>query len=356
MSDERTEVLMSVLRPLLLSLESLSLVARHIQPSNLSAVVGHVGEPDKALAAARTALGENWPEGMGALGERIDPAIDAVQEAFGRLRRAAGEENGIGTAYRALRRNAEAQEAIYPLAGILPPVNWFFLDSDRRDDAAFRERLMQPPQPNTGLMYAGDRAEGRGTWLYVPEYVTPDREWPLVMALHGGSGTGRSFIWSWLRAARSRGCILVAPSSLGQTWALQGEDVDTPDLRGLLAAVREQWSIDPAHMLLTGMSDGGTFCYVSGLDDGCPFTHLAPVSAAFHPMLAEFADAERVRGLPVHIIHGALDWMFPLQMARLADEYLRARGANVMLRQMADLPHTWPSDMTGVMLDWFLGD
>src|SRR5260370_15074993 len=41
----------------------------------------------------------------------------------------------------------------------------------------------------------------------VPEYYTADRGWPLVMALHGGSGNGRGFLWSWLRDARSRGAI-----------------------------------------------------------------------------------------------------------------------------------------------------
>ena len=42
------------------------------------------------------------------------------------------------------------------------------------------------------------------------------------MALHGGSGNGRGFLWSWLRDARSRGAILVAPTATGHTWALMG--------------------------------------------------------------------------------------------------------------------------------------
>ena len=54
-----------------------------------------------------------------------------------------------------------------------------------------------------------------GFSLYVPEYYTPDRAWPLVMALHGGSGNGRGFLWSWLRDARSLGAILVAPTATG---------------------------------------------------------------------------------------------------------------------------------------------
>src|SRR5258706_12622872 len=131
------------------------------------------------------------------------------------------------------------------------------------------------------------------------------------MALHGGSGTGHQFLWSWLRDARSRGTILVAPTSVGSTWALTGDDVDTPNIGRILDSIRSEWAVDAARLLLTGMSDGGTFTYVSGLETGSPFTHLAPVSAAFHPLLAEMIEPARVRGLPIHIVHGALDWMFP---------------------------------------------
>ena len=40
-----------------------------------------------------------------------------------------------------------------------------------------------------------------------------------------------SFLWSWLRDARSLGAILVAPTATGNTWALMGEDADTPEPR-----------------------------------------------------------------------------------------------------------------------------
>ncbi len=152
----------------------------------------------------------------------------------------------------------------------------------------------------------------------MPEYYTPDRAWPLVMALHGGSGNGRGFLWTWLRDARSHGAMLVAPTATGPTWALMGEDADTPNLARILDIVRARWNIDPARLLLTGMSDGGTFSYVSGLERASPFTHLAPVAATFHPLMAQTAHAARLRGLPIYLVHGRLDWMFPVEMARQA--------------------------------------
>ncbi len=175
------------------------------------------------------------------------------------------------------------------------------------------------------------------------------------MALHGGSGNGRAFLWSWLREARSRGAIVVAPTAIGPTWALMGDDPDSPNLARILTFVRERWSVDPARLLLTGMSDGGTFSYVSGLEPTSPFTHLAPVAASFHPLMAQVADADRMRGLPIYLIHGVLDWMFPVQVARQARQALTAAGAQVTYREIDDLSHTYPRDENAGILNWLTG-
>jgi phospholipase/carboxylesterase len=102
------------------------------------------------------------------------------------------------------------------------------------------------------------------------------------------------------------------------------------------------------------MSDGGTFTLLSGLDDGSPFTHLAPVAASFHPLLLTMADPRRVAGLPVYLVHGALDWMFPVTMARTAQRALTAAGASVVYREIDDLSHVYPREEGSAILDWLL--
>ena len=121
-----------------------------------------------------------------------------------------------------------------------------------------------------------------------------------------------------------------------------------------MARVSQRWNIDEDKLLLTGMSDGGTFCYVSGLRSDSPFTHLAPSSASFHPLLLEGTSRERIQGLPVYLMHGVLDWMFPVDVARTADAALTAGGANVVYRELDDLSHTWPRDESPRIMDWFL--
>ena len=108
-------------------------------------------------------------------------------------------------------------------------------------------------------------------------------------------------------------------------------------------------------MLLTGMSDGGTFCYVSGLEDASPFTHLAPVAATFHPLMAEMASPDRLQGLPIYLVHGALDWMFPVQVARQTHQALAAAGARIVYREIDDLSHAYPDEINAPVLAWLRG-
>jgi phospholipase/carboxylesterase len=355
MSEAVVDDIVAVLPPLLQSLEALGFIARHLNPPDFDAVMEAVGAPDHALQALRPRL-LDWPREFADVQAALQSAADAVMAAFTGLRAVGHGHGDLIAAFRALRHAPRAHEALYPLAAKLPPVSGFFLDPALRDDADLLARLAAPAAPNSGVIHDNNGPGTRGGFsLYVPEYYTPDRAWPLVMALHGGSGNGRGFLWNWLREVRSHGAILVAPTATGSTWALMGEDADTPNLSRILAWIRARWNIDPTRLLLTGMSDGGTFCYVTGLESGCPFTHLAPVAATFHPLMAEMADAERLRGLPVYLVHGRLDWMFPVQVARQTREALSAAGADVTYRELADLGHCYPREMNPAILDWLRG-
>ncbi|MFH0302188.1 phospholipase [Bradyrhizobium sp. 31Argb] len=352
MGEAVVDDIVAVLPPLLQTLESLGFIARHLHPPEFGHVMQIAGEPDAALRAVRPRLAD-WPEQFAAIRAQLETASDAALAAYRGLRAVQDGNGDLVSVFRALRYTPRALEALYPLATRLPPVNEFFTDPALRGDAELLARLAEPAGATTGILHDGNEPGSRGGFsLYVPEHYTPDRAWPLVMALHGGSGNGRGFLWSWLRDARSRGAILVSPTALGSTWALMGDDIDTPNLVRILDFVRSRWTIDEKRMLMTGMSDGGTFCYVSGLGSASPFTHLAPVAATFHPLMAEMADAERLRGLPIHIVHGTLDWMFPVQVARQTQQALSAAGAAVTYRELDDLSHTYPREMNAVILEW----
>ncbi|WP_397414585.1 alpha/beta hydrolase [Phenylobacterium sp.] len=356
MSGDQNQVaedVMAILPPLLGALDHLAFVARQFHPPTFADLMAAVGDPTEALRAERGRL-DAWPPELADVRAALGGACDQAVQGFARLTESAADPEGPGAAYRALRALPLAQEMLYPLAGGLPAVSRYFLPAGKRDDAALMARLAAGHNhPERGVIHGGGEPGARGAVsLYVPEDIDDGRPRPLIVALHGGGGHGRSFLWSWLAEARGAGAILAAPTAVGRTWAIQGEDPDTPNLARIAAFIRERWPVDPDRLLLTGMSDGGTFAYVSGLEGGSPFTHLAPISAAFHPMLAQFADPDRLRGLPIHITHGALDWMFPASMAREAAQALSAAGAHVVHREIADLSHTYPREINAEILGW----
>lgn len=353
MTSSHLQNIEAFIAPLLRTLEALTWVARHLHPIGYSHLLRDAGLSGDEL---RTALAmPPWPEPYSALRPVLDAGASYALAAVDGLIEAAGPPEDITQAWRSLRYFPRTLETLYPLAGILPQINRFFLDASHRDDADLTRRLMKQPAPDdTGVICFGDDTARDAVWVYVPESYDAATPHPVVFALLGGSGDGRAFLWSWVRAARTRGAIVVAPSSVGQTWAIQGRDPDSPRLAQILRFVQQRWTIDATRILLTGMSDGGTFTYTSGLASGSPFTHLAPVAAAFHPMLTAMVDSERMRGLPLHILHGDKDWMFPRQMAEDAAKHFTAAGANVTYCPVADLSHTYGVDLSTKILDWLL--
>lgn len=345
-SDGETARDAVILPPLLACLEKLALIARYFDPPGFADMMAAVGPAGAPLRAALADAGAPSDED----GARLRAAGEAALAAFDGLDAALAADD-IRAVFRALRHLPRALEALYPLASRHPMVHLFFLDPMRRGEAASRV----PPGDiaGCGVIHVDNEPGSRGGYsLYVPEDAAPDEPLPLVMALHGGTGHGRAFLWTWLRDARSFRAIVVAPTALGPTWALTGEDVDTPNLMRILGEVRARRPLDPARLLLTGLSDGGTFCYVGGLGEASPFTHLAPVAAAFHPMLMAFADPDRLRGLPIHLVHGARDWMFPVELARQARATLTSAGADVTYREIDDLSHAYPREINAELLAW----
>ncbi len=356
--DPAVETIARLVPALLRALHVLEFAGRHLSPATLPQLIDALAKRDDDLVPELAASQANrWPERLEPARDCLERAAGAACEGIAGLLAANDAPQPIRAAYQALRSYARAAEALYPMAAYLRPVSQFFLEPAQRGDADFAARLaaVDPAREEVGVMHIGGPPGTRGAFsLYVPEYYDAGRAWPLVVVMHGGSGNGGAFLWSWLREARSRGVIVIAPTASGATWSMMEPEIDGPNIDRMVAEVAGRWTVDTTRQLLTGMSDGGTFSYVLGLRGDCRFTHLAPIAAAFHPMMMTFADAGRVSGLPVHIVHGAQDWMFPAEMAQGAQRALQEAGADVVYREITDLSHTYPRDENAAILDWFL--
>lgn len=337
-------------------LSAMEAAQRQLHPPLLSEIKQRLtplrDELSEALAAFRD---HEIPEPLAGFHRTFVEGAERAHKAVDQFVRPAAAEEAILRVLGSMKSLARSLETFYGLIRF-PPLAQYFLEEPVR--GRFAEYLGDPDSSGQarGLQMSGgaENPAGRGQFaLYVPETYDGGRDLPLVVALHGGSGTGREFVWTWLREARSRRFLLLAPTSLGPTWALMAPDDDSESLARMVEFVAANYRVDRAKILLTGLSDGATYTLLGGLRPDAPFTHLAPISGVMHPDNEANGNLGRASGRPVYLVHGALDWMFPVQTARMAAEQLEKAGARLVYREIADLSHTYPREENDAILRWF---
>ncbi|HET6490903.1 MAG TPA: hypothetical protein VFG28_14210 [Syntrophales bacterium] len=290
------------------------------------------------------------PPGKEALREKALEASELCLDALKLSIAADSLEEALANFRKAGRRVYRALEILLPLCPLIHAVNRYFLEPAVHGRAS--DYLPNPEAaPATGLFHGGldEDPYARGSVsFYIPESRDRSEPFPLVVALHGGFGHGRDFIWTWLREARSRRFVLACPSSVNITWSITGPDSDAQLLHKVLAYAANRWNIDYSRILLTGLSDGATYALKRALDIQTPFTHFAVVSGILAPF-----DLTHAKGRKILWVHGAKDWMFPVWRAKSGEKELAAAGADVTLEIVPDLHHAYPREKNDRILTWF---
>jgi phospholipase/carboxylesterase len=356
-TDDQLLTAITALVPVLLNtMEAFELVQQNMHPSR-SAELAQSIEPfaDHLGPLADDFSQLNVAGHAATVHEFLVRGATYTLQACENFARGAASRNGFESIMRAMRSMTRAQEAIYPVASIMTPVSRYFLELPLRKDEALLAGLKQgQAEMQTGILNADNQRGTRGGFtLYVPENIASGEPLSLVVALHGGTGHGADFLWSWLREARGRGFILLAPTSQQDTWSLMGPDQDSVPLRSMVEYVRQNWCVDEEHVLLTGLSDGATFTLLSGLQPDSPFTHLAPLSGVLHPENFINGNMARASDKPIYLVHGTLDWMFPIETAHMARDELLKANADLVFREIEDLSHNYARAENDPILSWF---
>ena len=248
-----------------------------------------------------------------------------------------------------------AQEKLYPLSKIFQPVSQFFLEKRRQDDLELiRELAAETRGEETGIRHHNNQPGERGGFsFYIPENKNQKTSLPLIVALHGSSGHGADFLWNWLKEARSRGFLLLCPTSSEQTWSLENVREDLFKILTAINNLSEISSINSRKVLITGMSDGATFSMLAGLRKSTPFTHIAPFSGIMPASLARMSDDTLATDRPVFLVHGTEDRIFPVETAFLTKSELETLKVEVVLKTKNGLGHTYARDEHDSLLNWF---
>ncbi len=320
---------------------------RTLHPLLIPAIRGELAVYEPVLADVRASLGtEDAAAGPEDGRRELLRACDFLLQA---VRNFGGEgdlQDAFFSALRASRRTYRAQEALFPLCSLFPVIDRYFLEpgADLLPESSTGDS-------SVGLFHVGANRDLRtrgGYSLYVPPFPSQTSVRPLVIALHGGYNHGRDFIWTWLREARSRGFVLLAPTSQAMTWSIGRVDADGELLMRHLEDVCSRVPIDRSRVLLTGMSDGGTFALDLGLTRQGIFSKIAAVSCALPPVKINRAEEKHVLW-----VHGAQDWIFPVERTVQACRVLQQSGVDIKLKVVPDLSHAYPREENDTILKWF---
>jgi polyhydroxybutyrate depolymerase len=168
---------------------------------------------------------------------------------------------------------------------------------------AFAGRVI--PQTRT-LAFGG---VARTYIVNVPSSYDGSREAPLLIGLHGYSGTAESSRWGWGLDALSEkaGCIVAYPNALAyptyQMWNAGGlydlwsnHTDDVGFIAAMIDTLKSAYRIDPKRIFVTGHSNGGFMAYRVAAELSRVVAAAAPLAGQ---MVLKDCDPER----PVPIIH-----------------------------------------------------
>jgi len=198
-----------------------------------------------------------------------------------------------------------------------------------------------------------------GTFVYVPKDWSADRQWPVVVYLHGAWERGRDHVAPTqdglgLKVERSGGtfpAIVVMPQAPpGTYWGMPENNVR---VFHALDEAMAKWHGDPARVYLTGNSLGGYGTFFMGAQYPDRFAALVPICGGVRGKApapdAPFADvpddrraatiAQMIGKVPVWIFHGGSDLIVPVRGSREMKDALEKAGDEVRYTEYAGVGH-----------------
>lgn len=148
--------------------------------------------------------------------------------------------------------------------------------------------------------------------LYIPSSYNANRPAPLMVALHGGLGTGKSMQEaSKLDDDAERAGMLVAyPDGIGRGWnagtccggPMEKNVNDVEFMRNLIADVKAKYAVQAGKVYGTGFSNGAMLLHRVACEAPDIFNAIAPVSGGIM-----VKDCPAKSGLPVMMVQGKAD-------------------------------------------------
>ncbi len=172
--------------------------------------------------------------------------------------------------------------------------------------------------------------------LALPPAFSPDRPYPLVVALHyGGRVTpyyGKPFMMNLiLPALGALDAIMIAPDCPGEGWT---DPLSEEAVLVLIRQVEKDYPVDPRRLVITGFSLGAIGTWKLALEHSVLFSAAIPVSG-----MPPRGIVVGPTGPPFWVIHSSNDEIFPLEPLRKFIHFCEAQGLRIEFHPVAGLSH-----------------
>lgn len=189
--------------------------------------------------------------------------------------------------------------------------------------------------------------------LYLPpNYAESDKEFPLVLFLHGAGERGTDIekvkvhgLPKLINEGKDFPFIVVSPQCPDDIFW----NVDV--LIALLDEIEENYRVDKNRIYVTGLSMGGHGTWSLALAQPNRFAAIAPVCGWSVPSVAC-----TLKHLPIWVFHGAKDNVVPISSSEIMVERLKSCDGNVRFTVYPDANHdSWTETYNNDELyKWFL--
>ena len=203
--------------------------------------------------------------------------------------------------------------------------------------------------PTENGFYAFHTSVDGDSWpavVYVPVGYTPDREWPLVVFLHGmgerGSdgwkqaevGIGRAIR---LNPERFPALVVMPQCATSTVWSSADNPNGAPAWKHIdnsVEWVKQHYRVDNKRVTLTGLSMGGYGTFKYGAMRADQIAAFMPVCGGGNP-----EDATALARRPLWAFHGLADTVVKPEQSQKMVDAIKAAGGNVQLTTYPGVGH-----------------
>ncbi len=193
--------------------------------------------------------------------------------------------------------------------------------------------------------------------LFVPHDYKGDKEYPLILFLHGAGetlgGTKQPVEVGIGPAIKKREkafpFIAVFPQSQKRTWKAGSGDADRA--LAILAEVQKAYKVDPQRIYLTGLSMGGYGTWSLAAAHPDRWAAIAPICGGGDP-----EQATKIKDVPCWCFHGDADAAVRVEKSRQMVKALWAAGGHPNYLEYPGVGHnSWDAAYgTDELYDWLL--